>query len=113
MQTDNPDSSTGIDLGIGLGIAQRQTGNPAYRGTLLEAARQAAESDDTDRLVVALLANDRGLFSAVGAIDSDKVEMLETGLARACPLVMLIERSCLHTFAPSLHSGARSNAAAH
>ena len=71
-----------IDLAIGLGTAQRQTGNPAFRDTLLDAARRAVELGDTHRLVTAALANDRGFYSAVGAIDADKVEMLEAAAAR-------------------------------
>ena len=66
-----------VDLATGLGTAQRQIGDPDYRDTLLSAARRAATLGDTDRLVRAALANDRGFFSAVGAIDADKVEILE------------------------------------
>ena len=66
-----------VDLMIGLGTAQRQTGDPAFRESLLAAARRAADLGDTDRLVAAVLANDRGFYSAVGAIDSDKVAILE------------------------------------
>lgn len=49
-----------IDLAIGLGTAQRQTGNPAFRETLLTAARNAADLGDTQRLVAGALANNRG-----------------------------------------------------
>ena len=78
----DPDPILGLDLRVGVGTAQRQTGNPAYRDTLLEAARRAADLGDNERLVAAALANDRGFFSAVGLIDADKVEILETALAR-------------------------------
>ena len=70
-----------LDLTIGLGIAQRQVGNPGFRETLLEAPRQAAELGDTKRLVAAALANDRG-FGAFGSVDRDRTEILETALAR-------------------------------
>ncbi len=66
-----------IDLATGLGTAQRQIGDPDYRDTLLSASRRAADLGATDRLVKAALANDRGFYSAVGAIDAEKVEMLE------------------------------------
>jgi tetratricopeptide (TPR) repeat protein len=79
-QADNPDPVLALDLAIGLGTAQRQTGSPAYRDTLLEAARRAAAVGDTERLVAAALANDRGFYSAVGAIDAAKVEILEMAL---------------------------------
>jgi hypothetical protein len=74
-----------LDLAIGLGTAQRQTGAPAYRDTLLDAARRAAGAGDTERLVAAALANDRGFYSAVGAIDAAKVEILETTLDLLSP----------------------------
>jgi len=69
-----------LDLAIGLGTSQRQTGNPSFRTTLLGAAHQAARVGDVDRLVAACLANDRGFYSAVGATDREKVETLETAL---------------------------------
>jgi class 3 adenylate cyclase len=69
-----------LDLAIGLGTSQRQTGDPSFRDTLLDAARQATRIGDVDRLVAACLANDRGFYSAVGATDKDKVEMLEMAL---------------------------------
>jgi class 3 adenylate cyclase len=71
-----------IDLAIGLGTAQRQTGDRAFRETLLGAARRAADLGDTNRLVAAALANDRGWVSAAGATDADKVEVLELALDR-------------------------------
>ncbi len=79
-QIDDADPVLGIDLAIGFGTAQRQTGDPAFRDTLLNAARWAVEVRDTDRLVAAVLANDRGFYSVLGAIDSDKVAVLEIAL---------------------------------
>jgi class 3 adenylate cyclase/tetratricopeptide (TPR) repeat protein len=70
-----------LDLTIGLGTAQRQTGDPAYRGTLLGAARRAAELGQTDCLVRAALASDRGFFSTVGTTNAANIEVLETALA--------------------------------
>src|SRR5439155_20446032 len=76
-QADDPAPPLGIDLAIALGTAQRQTGDPAFRDTLLDAARRAGDLGDAARLVAATLANDRGWTSSVGAVDSDKVEVLE------------------------------------
>jgi class 3 adenylate cyclase/tetratricopeptide (TPR) repeat protein len=81
-QVTDPDPVLGIDLAIGLGIAQRQTGDAAFRDTLLGAGRSAADVGDTNRLVAAALANNRGFFSAAGAIDAEKIEILETALDR-------------------------------
>ena len=78
----DPDPVLAIDLAIGLGTAQRQTGDPVYRETLLDAAGRAAARDVTDVSVRTALANDRGFYSAVGAIDAAKVELLETVAAR-------------------------------
>ena len=77
-----PDPALGLDLTIGLGTAQRQTGDPAFRGTLLDASRRAADLHDTERLVAAVLANDRGWMTSVGNIDADKVAALEMALDR-------------------------------
>jgi class 3 adenylate cyclase/tetratricopeptide (TPR) repeat protein len=84
-QADAADPVLELDLTIGLGSAQRQTGEPAFRDTLLSAARRAAELGDTERLVASALANDRGFVSVVGVIDADKVEMLEIALDRLPP----------------------------
>ena len=77
-QADDADPLLDVDLTIGLGIAQRQTGDRAFRETLLDAARRADLLDDTGRLVAAALANTRGWMSAIGAIDQQKVDVLET-----------------------------------
>ncbi len=71
-----------LDVTIGLGTAMRQAGDLAFRETLLGACRTAVELGDTDRLVAATLANDRGTFSTVSTIDAEKVEMLEASLHR-------------------------------
>ena len=76
------DPVVGVDLAIGLGTAQRQAGNPAFRDTLLDAAHRAADLGDVERLVAAALANYRGWHTSAGAVDTDKVEILEMALAR-------------------------------
>jgi hypothetical protein len=67
-------STERCDLLIGLGQAQRQSGDPDHRQTLLEAATIAQEVEDRDRLCRAVLANSRGWSSQVGAVDSERVE---------------------------------------
>jgi class 3 adenylate cyclase/tetratricopeptide (TPR) repeat protein len=81
-QSDLDDPILRVDLAIGLGTAQRQTGDPAFRDTLIGAARLAADLNETSRLVDACLATNRGFFSAIGAIDTQKVEMLTVALER-------------------------------
>ena len=65
---------------IGLGEAQRQTGVPAYRETLLEAAGIAAELGDADLAARATLANTRGFVSSYGGVDLGRVAALERAL---------------------------------
>ncbi len=75
-----PDPVLKVDLLIGLGTAQRQAGVVGFRETLLDAAGQARDLGSTDRLVMAALANNRGLFTSLGVVDIDKVVMLESAL---------------------------------
>ena len=81
-QATDPDPVLGIDLAIGLGTAQRQTGDSAFRDTLLGAARRAADLGDTERLVAAALANDRGYYSAAGSHRRRQGRDAGDGLAR-------------------------------
>ncbi len=76
------DGAMELDLAIGLGTAQRQTGDPASRDTLLSAGKRAAELGDTERLVQAVLANDRGWHSTTGGVDAEKIALLELALER-------------------------------
>ncbi len=81
-QGPNADPVLELDLTTGLGTALRQSGDSGFRDMLLGASRRAAALGDTDRLVAAVLTNNRGTFSTVSTIDEDKVEMLETALDR-------------------------------
>jgi tetratricopeptide (TPR) repeat protein len=67
---------------LGLGDAQRQTGDPAHRETLLTAAHLADRCDAVDLLVRAALRNNRGWASNVGAVDHERVEVLTRALTR-------------------------------
>jgi tetratricopeptide (TPR) repeat protein len=82
-----PDGSIHCDLLIGLGMAQRRTGDPAHRQTLLDAAAIAQSNGDGERLVAAALANysGRGGASSAGHVDDDRVAMLEAGLVAVGP----------------------------
>ena len=69
------------ELLIGLGSAQRLAGDPGHRETLLDAAHLAMELGDTERLVRAALANSRGVYSALGIEDTERIEVLKAALA--------------------------------
>jgi tetratricopeptide (TPR) repeat protein len=68
------------DLLVGLGEAQRQAGEPEFRGTLLEAGRLAERLGDADRLAAAALANTRGYTSEIGLVDAEREAMLRRAL---------------------------------
>ena len=73
------------DLLIGIGVAQKHVGDPAFRGTLLEASAIARRIGDVPRLVRATLENTRGWHSAAGAVDAERVEGLEAAIAAVKP----------------------------
>ena len=68
------------DLQLALGEAQKRSGDPAYRRTLLEAADLAGRLGDAQRLARAAVANTRGFWSATGSIDRERVAALEAAL---------------------------------
>jgi len=65
------------ELLIGLGEAERQVGDPAFRHTLLDAAELAQALGDSDRLCRAVLANNRGWASSYGGVDVERVDAIE------------------------------------
>jgi class 3 adenylate cyclase len=81
----HPDEALRADLLTGLGVAQLQTGSPDFRETLLDAARSARAAGDNTRLVTAALANNRGFHSGLGAVDRERVEVLEAALGASLP----------------------------
>ncbi len=69
-----------LRLLVGLGEVQRDAGDPGYRQTLLDAARQAEQEGNAEILGRAALANSRGYVSLLGAVDNERVAMLESAL---------------------------------
>jgi tetratricopeptide (TPR) repeat protein len=69
-----------IELLVGKGTAQRQSGDPGFRETLLDAAQRALAIGATERLVAAALANNRGLFSSLGQVDEQRAEVLQQAI---------------------------------
>ncbi len=65
---------------VGLGEAQRQIGDPAYRETLLEASRLASELEDAELAARASLANSRGSYSALGEVDAERLKAVERAI---------------------------------
>jgi len=103
-QAPGGDRSERCELLIGLGEAQRQTGNPSSRRTLLDAAGLAWELDDVDRLARAVLANTRGFASHFGTVDAERVQTLELA-ARALPDDDPRRAQVLALLASELHFG--------
>jgi tetratricopeptide (TPR) repeat protein len=79
-RTSSPESPEIARLLIGLGEAQRQSGDPASRETLLRAGKLAQGEADTDLQVKAALANTRGFISSAHAPDNDRIRALEDAL---------------------------------
>ena len=77
---DPADDRDSVELQVELGTAQRQAGDPGHRQTLIDAANAAHRLGETDLLVRAALANNRGVHSATGAVDDDRVAVLELAL---------------------------------
>ena len=79
-QAPSAERSERCELLIGLGEAQRQTGNHDFRQTLLDAAQLAQELSNIDLLCRAVLANSREWVTAsqFGAVDSERVQALES-----------------------------------
>ena len=65
---------------IGLGEAQRLTGAPKYRQTLLEASWIASELQDGECAARAALANNRGETNTFGQVDQERVAAIERAL---------------------------------
>ncbi len=88
--SEEPPASDPHEIGsvlIGLGVAQRQSGDRSYRGTLERAAQIAGDSDDADLLVRAVLADSRGFYSAAGVVDRGRTERLRQALEAIGPEV--------------------------
>ena len=76
----DPDPEERCDLAIALGEAQRQARRPEFRDTLLDAAGQAEQLGDPRRIARAALANSRGYASAFGAVDEERVAVLQRAI---------------------------------
>ena len=100
-----PDERLRCDLLIGLGTAQRRTGDPAHRQVLLDAAASAAVLGDRNRLVAAALANSRGGFSVAGLVDHDKSAVLEQALVAVGPGDSPERARLLRSWEPSCTGG--------
>ena len=74
-----PDEPARCELLIGLGEAQRQSGVPDFRRTLLDAAGLARSLGDGNRVARAVLATSRGLGS-VSRPDAELISLLRAAL---------------------------------
>ncbi|HET6509651.1 MAG TPA: AAA family ATPase [Baekduia sp.] len=79
-QVTGADDEVRFELLVGLGDAQRQSGDPEFRTTLLEAASLARRRKDGPGLIRAVLANSRGFVSASGVVDDERLHALEEAL---------------------------------
>ena len=75
------DEEERCDVLTGLGEAQRQLGDGAFRDTRLEASAIAERLRDHERLTRAILANTLGPFGAAGSRDEQRIDAIERALA--------------------------------
>jgi tetratricopeptide (TPR) repeat protein len=82
LRGEEPDADTRehCELLVGLGQAQRQTGEPAFRETLLEASRIASVLADAELAARAALANNRGIFSVIGEVDRERLQAIQRAI---------------------------------
>jgi hypothetical protein len=69
------------ELLIALGSARHQSGDGRAGETLLDAARYAQRISEPDLLIRAFLANNRRSATKTGAVDPQRVQLLETALS--------------------------------
>ncbi len=74
------DSPERCEALIGLGEAQLQTGDAAYRETLLQASRIASALRDAELTARAALANSRGYSSVVGETDEERLAAIDRAI---------------------------------
>jgi tetratricopeptide (TPR) repeat protein len=79
------DERVRCQLKVSLGLAQRQSGDPAFRETLLDAGRQATELGEAGLVVRAALAVNRGFYASSTDIDHDRIDLIETALSFVRP----------------------------
>jgi class 3 adenylate cyclase len=65
---------------VDLGVAQRNAGDANFRQTLLDAGALARTLDDVDLMAEAATANNRGMYSKMGAVDDERIEVLRAVL---------------------------------
>jgi class 3 adenylate cyclase len=80
QQSPSPDEHLRCELLIGLGEAQRQSGHPDFRRTLLDAAELGQQIGDGERIARAVLATSRGLGS-VSQPDEELIGLLREAVA--------------------------------
>ena len=114
-QQQDPDRAERCDILIGLGEAQKQTGDSDFRQTLLDASALAEELGDGDRLARAAMTNNRGFMSAAGITDEDVISKLESAirlagesqLERRATLLSLLSLELIWAGEPGAAAGAR------
>ncbi|HVT64273.1 MAG TPA: AAA family ATPase [Mycobacteriales bacterium] len=70
-----------LEAVCGLGAAQRDQSNPAFRETLLEATNAALALGRPELAARAAIANFRGVSSVINAVDRERVDALEATIA--------------------------------
>lgn len=77
---DDADEQIRAEILVELGTAQQHAGDPEYRQTLLDAGALAKQIGSTKLMVDAALANNRGMYSKLGAVDEERILTLDAAL---------------------------------
>jgi tetratricopeptide (TPR) repeat protein len=91
------------ELLIELGEAQRCAGDAGHRATLLAAGELGHELGNVDYIARAALANQRGVYSRIGAVDVQRVAALRRALAAVGPVTSPVRAKLLAALATEVH----------
>lgn len=80
VQEGEPDVGQRLEILIRLGEAQRRAGDRDHRETLIAACRLAHDHGDAEAMATAALANSRGMFAVIGAVDDERTAMLAAAI---------------------------------
>jgi class 3 adenylate cyclase len=80
VELSDSDSRERCEALLGLGTAQRQTGDPAHRETLLEASMVASALGNAELAARAALENNRGDPSVYGGIDEERLAAIDRAI---------------------------------
>lgn len=83
-ESDLDDGTPRLQAMLGIGECQRDQGDPGFRDTLIDVARQARDAGEVGLFVRAVLASTRG-FGVIGVLDTERVALTRAALDAVGP----------------------------